>query len=73
MAVLICIFLVLYVIPALSDVFQSMQAEMPFLTRAMIGVSDFISNNLLAILGVVIIVGLIAWAYRRSEKGRRNI
>ncbi len=73
MAVLVCVFLVLYVIPALSDVFQSMQAEMPFLTRAMIGVSDFISNNLLAILGVVIIVGLIAWAYRRSEKGRRNI
>jgi type IV pilus assembly protein PilC len=73
MAVCVCIFLVLYVIPALSDVFQAMQAEMPFLTKAMINISDFVSNNLLVIFGIIIIVGLVAWAYRRTEKGKRNI
>jgi len=71
-ALCVCIFLVLYVIPALSDVFESMNAQMPFLTRAMIGVSSFATDNALAIACVVLVIALAAWAYRRSEKGRRN-
>jgi type IV pilus assembly protein PilC len=72
-AIGVSIFLMLYVIPALSDVFQSMNAEMPFLTRAMIGVSEFISGNTLAIALVLLIFVLSVWAYRRSEKGKRNL
>jgi type IV pilus assembly protein PilC len=73
LAVCVCTFLVLYVIPALSDVFLSVNAKMPFLTMAMINTSDFIMNNLLAIICVVAILLLSTWAYRRTEKGKRGI
>ncbi len=73
LAVCVCIFLVVFVIPQLSTVFQSMNAEMPFLTRAMIAISGFISGNALTIFAIILILALSFWAYRRSEKGRRNI
>jgi type II secretory pathway component PulF len=73
LAVCVCAFMVLYVIPALSDVFISVNADMPFLTMAMINVSDFISNNLLAIALVFAILVLSFWAFRRTEKGKRDI
>jgi type II secretory pathway component PulF len=73
LAVCVCIFLIAFVIPALADVFKSMGAQMPFLTRAMIGASDFITNNWSTVAGIIIIFLLVAWAYRRTEKGKNNI
>jgi type IV pilus assembly protein PilC len=72
-AICVCVFLVVFVIPALSDVFKSMNAQMPVMTRAMIGISDFISGNALTLFAVLLILVLSFWAYRRSEKGRRSI
>ena len=73
LAVCVCIFLVLFVIPQLATVFNSMQAQMPFLTRAMISISDFISGNALSIFAIILILLLSFWAYRRTERGKRGI
>jgi type IV pilus assembly protein PilC len=70
LAVCVCIFLVLFVIPQLSTVFSSMGAEMPFLTRAMIAVSDFISGNALTLIAFLLIIVLSLWAYRRTGRGK---
>jgi type II secretory pathway component PulF len=73
LALCVCIFLVLYVIPSLAGVFESVNAEMPFFTRAMVGISDFISGHILTIFAVVVILGLSFWAFRRSERGKASI
>jgi type II secretory pathway component PulF len=73
LAVCVCAFLVLFVIPSLSDVFMAVQAEMPFLTMAMINVSAFITDNMLAIACVIAIIVLSIWAFRRTEKGKRDM
>jgi type II secretory pathway component PulF len=73
LALCVCVFLVLYVIPAISGIFKSMNAEMPFMTRAMIGISSFISGHALTLFAVLLILVLSFWAFRRSEKGKRSI
>jgi type IV pilus assembly protein PilC len=73
LAVCVCVFLVIYVIPQLSTVFLSINAEMPFLTRAMIAVSGFLSGNALTIFAIIFILLLSFWAYRRTERGKRSI
>lgn len=73
LAVCVCVFLVIYVIPELSTVFLSMNAEMPLLTRAMIAISGFLSGNALTLFAVLLILLLSFWAYRRTEKGKNSI
>jgi len=53
----------LFVIPAFAGVFKSFKAELPFMTRVLIGFSEFTVNYWLPLLGaiVAIVFGLRAW------------
>ena len=59
-AMLIVGALLIYIVPDIVQVFQDTGAELPLLTRFMIGLSEFLRTNLwmLAIAGVVIWYGL---------------
>ena len=60
-AVSVVIFLVTFVMPRLSPVFKDLGSELPATTKILLGTTDFITNNGLLILGVI--VGLFI-AYR---------
>ncbi|MEF3280693.1 MAG: type II secretion system F family protein [Elusimicrobiota bacterium] len=72
-AVAITIFLVIFVIPIFKNIFQSFGAELPFMTRIVIGVSDFFKSNIVYILFMCGGVFFGLKKYAKSEKGRRNI
>lgn len=64
--------LLVYVVPKVVDVFESSQAELPFITRVLIGTSDFFQNYLLYLL-----IGLVAAffgfrAWLRNPDNRRK-
>ena len=72
-AVLITIFLVIFVIPIFKGIFASFGAELPFITRVVIGVSDFIKYNIIYI-AVVIGGGVYGFKrYIRTQKGRKKV
>lgn len=59
--------MLVFVVPTLSGVFKELNVELPFMTRMVIGFSDFLKNNILISLGalVVAVAGLL---YAKSTK-----
>lgn len=62
--------LMVFVIPKLADMYENMNVELPFVTKMMILVSDFMVNNMLLIIVVVagIVIGIRSFLH--SDKGR---
>ena len=60
----------LFVIPAFAKVYKSMQAELPFMTQALLGFSDFMVATwpLLLVGGIVAVFGFRHWT--RQPAGR---
>jgi len=60
----------LFVIPAFAGVFKSFKAELPLMTRVLIGFSDFTVNYWLPLLGLIvaIVFGLRAWVGTRDGR-----
>lgn len=72
MAVAIIAFMLASVVPRIVDVFENTAAELPALTRVMIGTSDFLRNNwLLLIIGVGLVVWGGWWLLQREGPRRR--
>ncbi len=70
---LITIFLVVFVIPIFKDIFSSFGHELPFLTRVIIGISDFLRAKLLYMLPFI---GGAVWLFKKwakTEKGQEKI
>ncbi len=66
-AVVIVIFLVTYVVPQVASVFTGSKRTLPFLTVAMLAISDFVRNwGWLAALGLVVGGGLLAVSLRNA-------
>lgn len=63
--------MLIFIVPTLSDTFKEMGAELPTSTKAIIALSDFLTNRFILAFGIVlgIIVGFIASL--RTSKGRR--
>ncbi|MEK7722242.1 MAG: type II secretion system F family protein, partial [Elusimicrobiota bacterium] len=70
---IITIFLIIFVIPIFKDIFGSFGAELPFLTRIIIGISDFLRAKILYMLPFI---GLGVWLFKKwmkSAKGQEKI
>ncbi|MDH7512151.1 MAG: type II secretion system F family protein [Clostridiales bacterium] len=69
-AILVAIFLLWKVIPVFASIFTELGAQLPFLTAAVIGMSNFVSRYILFIfLGIVALV--VGFRYfRKTERGR---
>jgi len=61
-----------FVVPALTSMFKEFDAELPLLTRLLIGVGDFFSANFLYMIGGIVLIVVVAMAYTRTPKGKRN-
>ena len=62
--------LLVYVVPKVIDVFESSKAELPFITRMLIGVSDFFQHYLLYLVigGVAVAFGISRWLRNPAAK-----
>ncbi len=62
-----------YVIPQIMPIITEMTTDIPFSTRSLVAVSDFLSQNILfLILGGIALV-LLWYGYSNTEMGRRYI
>lgn len=69
----ITVFLIVFVIPIFKGIFASFGAELPFMTRIIIGLSDFMRANIIYILAVLGGAFYGAKKYIQTEKGKRKI
>jgi type IV pilus assembly protein PilC len=62
-----------FVIPRFATIYENMNAELPWITVIVVGVSNAVGSNLywLGPLLLILIVSLIMW--RRTESGRRTL
>ncbi len=70
-AVGVIIVLMTTVIPNFQETFKSMDEELPALTQLVIGVSDFIVNNLVWVLGSLVFLIIFISVGRKTEPGKQ--
>jgi type IV pilus assembly protein PilC len=71
--IIIGVLMLIYVVPSITATFKDLNVQLPFLTKALILVSDFLKNNLFtSFLGVVILC-VIVYSLSISKKGKRFI
>lgn len=71
-AVAITIFLIVFIIPVFKNIFAEFGAELPFITKIVIGVSDFVKAYILYVLGAGVLLFFGIKKYIKSENGRRK-
>lgn len=62
-----------FVVPQLVSVFEENQQELPFITRVLIAVSDFMENNFIVVILLIIIFGYLVKKYVATDKGKDNL
>ena len=70
---LITIFLIMFVIPIFKDIFSSFGAELPFLTRVIIMISDFLRQKILYMVPVIAVGVWLFKKWMKTEKGQEKI
>jgi type IV pilus assembly protein PilC len=72
LATLLVSVIVLKVVPAFSDFYESFNAELPLVTRVIVGISDFVLTYfwLIVIALVAVIATVYAWARQPGQKVR---
>jgi type IV pilus assembly protein PilC len=62
-----------YVIPQIMPIIMEMTTDIPFSTRSLVAVSNFLSENILILIFGVLATGLVGYGYSNTEHGRRYI
>ena len=72
LALLLVSFIVLKVVPAFSDFYGSFGAELPLVTRIIVGVSAFLRAQFLLIITTLVVtaIALFAWVQRPGQRAR---
>lgn len=65
------ILMMIMVVPKLSSAFQEMNLSLPVTTKIVIGISQFLSNNLILGLGIIVIVIVLIRLASKTESGKR--
>lgn len=69
----ITIFLMIKVVPVFEDIFESLEGQLPLMTQITVNISDFIRNNFLLALAILIGVILFVWQAGKTKRGRQLI
>jgi type IV pilus assembly protein PilC len=64
------IFYVGYIFPETAKLFVKFKIDLPPLTAATLGISDFLINNMLLVSLAVIVPPLIFWQFSKTKKGK---
>jgi len=71
-AVIVTVVLIIFIIPIFKNIFSSFGAELPLITRVVIGASDFLKKY---IFHIIVFLGVFFYGIKRyikTEKGRRQ-
>lgn len=69
--VIIGILMLVYVVPTLTNTFTELGVELPLSTRFIIGISDFLRNQVLLATGLALVLGIGLFYFFRSKRGQR--
>ena len=72
LSIVIVIFLVTFIMPTFTEMFESSGTELPGPTQFIMNISDFLRGNAFIVLIGIAIVVLLVWQYVNSETGKRN-
>lgn len=72
-AVLSVVILLAFVVPQFRQIFDSMGDALPFLTRVVLGVSDFVRHNWMLLALVAVMVGFALSRWVASPAGRMKV
>jgi len=61
------------VIPKISQILLAGGQELPIYTKVVIGLSDFMANNVIIILVVIFIAGVVYWRFSNTDVGKRSL
>jgi type IV pilus assembly protein PilC len=67
----IAILMMIFLIPTLSTTFRELNVPLPLSTRIIIGLSDFMVNNLFLVIGLIVIVSFSLVTFFRTKTGKR--
>ena len=68
-AVVVIGIIMVFAVPVFTNMFESMSIELPFPTRALIAMSNFMQKYILVIIGLIALIALGIRAYGHTEKG----
>ena len=73
LVILLIVFLVTYVVPSFAELYQNMQAELPYMTQILIAVGTSARDSILIAIALLagLIFGFRMWA--RTEKARETL
>lgn len=66
-------FLLTFIMPTYAQLFEGFGAKLPALTRAVMGLSDFIRGNFLLLFGSTIAMIIGFRAYVKTDRGKRQL
>jgi len=66
----VTIFLLVFIIPRFESMFDSFGAELPKLTQMVLGVSNFVREKILIILGIIAFIVIVFKLIMRSERSQ---
>lgn len=58
--------LMIFVVPKLIKVFSQSKNELPWITKLIIGISNFLTGNIYLISGIVVIIGIFIYYFRSA-------
>lgn len=72
-AISVVVLLLTFVVPQVVGVYTDMNQQLPFLTRALIAMSDFIRHWGLAVVGLLVLAGIVFNRAMRSDNFKRSV
>jgi type IV pilus assembly protein PilC len=70
LALVVVAIIVLKVIPEFAEFYDSFGAQLPLVTRIIVGVASFVRSQILLIAGAAILLGVAAWGWVRQVSQR---
>lgn len=64
------IFYVGYIFPETAKLFVKFKIDLPPLTAATLGISDFLINNMLLVTLILVVPPIILWQFAKTKKGK---
>lgn len=69
-AIGVILFFIFFLLPRLQTLLASLGGKMPWATRALVGLSDFILHYGIVVAVGAVLSGVIFWRWRKTQRGR---
>ncbi len=69
-AIGVILFFIFFLLPRLQTLLASLGGKLPWATRLLVGISDFILNYGLLVVIAVVLTAIFCWRWRRTARGR---